>query len=200
MPPTPSALFADRNYVATLITVEHFEKGRSIRAIERSLGVGKTALSSWCKRHGIAVRSRYDQVKITNNGAEFKASRPRGESHWTFGLRCDPRFASVVERMRTTNPSCIPGVGERIAATRARTWREKLTPQEQHLFDLLSPFGAVAQHNVGRFTVDVAFITERVAVEVDGKNHWSRARKARDTARDAWLVAAGWRVLRVSSR
>lgn len=54
-----------------------------------------------------------------------------------------------------------------------------------------------ANHPVGRAIVDIAFVDERVAVEVDGWAwHHTRQRFERDRVRQNVLVLAGWTVLR----
>ncbi len=59
----------------------------------------------------------------------------------------------------------------------------------------------IAQHRIGRYRVDFAWPRERVIVETDGwGTHGPRAGFEDDRARDATLLAAGWRVLRVTYR
>jgi len=50
------------------------------------------------------------------------------------------------------------------------------------------------QHSVGRWFVDFACLSKRLAIEVDGLTHVD---PVRDLARDAALESLGWRVLRV---
>jgi very-short-patch-repair endonuclease len=47
--------------------------------------------------------------------------------------------------------------------------------------------------------VDLAFPEARLAVEYEGAYHFEETQIVRDDARYALLVAAGWRVLRLSS-
>ena len=59
----------------------------------------------------------------------------------------------------------------------------------------------VAQYPVGRYRLDFAWPELRVAVETDGwATHGRRQAFEDDRARDAFLLAAGWRVLRVTYR
>jgi very-short-patch-repair endonuclease len=53
------------------------------------------------------------------------------------------------------------------------------------------------QHVIGKYIVDFAAPKARLVVDVDGGYHVGRARK--DATRDARLVRAGWRVVRVAS-
>lgn len=51
------------------------------------------------------------------------------------------------------------------------------------------------QHRVGRYFIDFAILSHRIAVEVDGA-YWHNPEK--DAKRDADLLALGWRVIRFS--
>lgn len=53
------------------------------------------------------------------------------------------------------------------------------------------------QYRVGRYRLDFAWPALRIALEADGWHHRSPDMAARDAARDAWLRARGWLVLRV---
>jgi very-short-patch-repair endonuclease len=58
-----------------------------------------------------------------------------------------------------------------------------------------------AQYRVGPYRLDFAWPEEKVAVETDGwATHGRRQAFEDDRARDAFLLAAGWRVLRVTYR
>lgn len=56
------------------------------------------------------------------------------------------------------------------------------------------------QHNVGRYRLDFAWVTAKVAVEADGWHHRSPEGAAHDAERDAWLRSEGWLVLRIDDR
>jgi hypothetical protein len=59
----------------------------------------------------------------------------------------------------------------------------------------------VIEHPVGRYRGDFAWLAERVIVETDGWNaHGHRKRFETDRARDGYLMARGWVVLRVTWR
>ncbi len=63
----------------------------------------------------------------------------------------------------------------------------------------------VRQHRLSvhgaRYRLDLAFIAERVAVEMDGERwHSTREQRERDRRRDAALASAGWVTLRFSHR
>jgi very-short-patch-repair endonuclease len=76
------------------------------------------------------------------------------------------------------------------------------SPLEQRLKTLLEGAGVIgwtAQHEIGGRRVDVAFVAERLAVQVDSYlHHSSRTDWAKDHARNRDLVEAGFRVLPVT--
>lgn len=72
-----------------------------------------------------------------------------------------------------------------------------------HVFDAPGLRGAVRQKTlrVGgrRYRIDIAYESERVAVELDGfRSHGTRAQRERDARRDAALASIGWITLRFS--
>lgn len=188
----------DRAVVERLIRDRHWDRGESIRAIERSLGLGKTVLSNWCRRHGIAVRPRVAQAAITNRD---NPNRVRGERHWAYGRRkeTDAWAARHSERMRGRNPMSDLATLTRRNEAWAATMRRQPTYAEAALIGMFEaarvPF--VFQYPHGRYIIDFAFPAYRVALEIDGKNHGSRGRQAHDGPRDRRLVEEGWKVLRV---
>lgn len=54
----------------------------------------------------------------------------------------------------------------------------------------------VLQHPVGPYRLDLAYPAVGLAVEYDGREHLTPERARRDLDRQAFLTAAGWRVLR----
>ena len=53
------------------------------------------------------------------------------------------------------------------------------------------------QHPVGRFSLDFACLSARLAIEIDGISHDMGDQPERDKARDAWLLEHGFTVLRI---
>ena len=56
------------------------------------------------------------------------------------------------------------------------------------------------QHTVGPYTLDFYCPAARLAVELDGGQHYEGPQVEKDGARDAWLRKQGIRVLRYSDR
>ncbi|MBX7434575.1 DUF559 domain-containing protein [Mycobacterium sp. Y57] len=66
------------------------------------------------------------------------------------------------------------------------TWR-------LHTWDILDQ----TQYRVGKYRLDYAWPTVRIALEADGPHHWRPDVAVKDVARDAWLRSQGWLVFRV---
>jgi very-short-patch-repair endonuclease len=56
------------------------------------------------------------------------------------------------------------------------------------------------QHPAGPFILDFACLEARLAVEVDGEAHERGAKPTHDEARDEWLMAQGYRTVRIPAR
>ncbi|WP_324751320.1 endonuclease domain-containing protein [Sphingomonas sp. LY54] len=56
------------------------------------------------------------------------------------------------------------------------------------------------QHPAGPFVLDFVCLEARLAIEVDGAAHDRGAIPAGDEARDEWLMAQGFRTLRIPAR
>lgn len=85
----------------------------------------------------------------------------------------------------------------------ARQLRRNMTEAETILWRSLrnSALGMKFRRQVpvGRFVADFLCVEHRLIVELDGRPHEDDAQKAHDAARDAWLVAHGYRVLRFNN-
>lgn len=75
------------------------------------------------------------------------------------------------------------------------------SPIEHRLYNALQTNGyyPVTQVKEGRYRIDIALTTHKIAIECDGKAfHSSLKDKARDRRKDAYLSSKGWKVLRFS--
>jgi very-short-patch-repair endonuclease len=117
-------------------------------------------------------------------------------------LRGEPEFArlcseALVRGLVTQRELDEAGLGHPDAAP---------TPSEfAHRFHaLLRRAGLprpLAEHQIGRYTADFAWTEQRVIVETDGFGaHGHRTAFEHDRARDAYLLARGWVVMRVTWR
>ncbi len=92
----------------------------------------------------------------------------------------------------------VSGFQTSLQRTRARAFRQNMTPAERVLWYHLRAhrFGGLSvrrQAPIGPFIVDFLIPRSRFVIEIDGGHH---AENERDVARDAWLAAQGYRVLR----
>lgn len=54
------------------------------------------------------------------------------------------------------------------------------------------------QHPIGeRFVIDIAFVKEQIAIEVDGKSHNNEKQKKKDRKRDSFLRSNNWIPIRI---
>lgn len=88
---------------------------------------------------------------------------------------------------------------------RARELRQKQTPAEELLWELLRDRQSCdlkfrRQHQFGDYLLDFYCHELKLAVELDGEPHNTAARKKKDTARDAYLKSQGVTSLRFENR
>ena len=84
----------------------------------------------------------------------------------------------------------------------ARTLRSNMTPEEKHLwYDFLKklPFTVKRQHNIENYIVDFYIAEKKIAIEVDGGQHFTSVHKKADKNRDSTLANWGITVLRYSN-
>lgn len=180
--------------VRECVSVRHWGNGESLRSIERSMDLANGALSKFCITHGIDVRGRTAQVRITARLPEVLAKHS-GENHWCWGKKRPDAAA----RMRANNPTLSAENRAKAMASRAPGFREKPTHGEAIVVDLLKKIGASFefQHVVGPYAIDIAFPEHMIALEIDGKSHDRPERIAHDIPRDRWLIDRGWKIFRV---
>ena len=82
----------------------------------------------------------------------------------------------------------------------ARALRKDPTPAERQVWQLVRNRQVLGlkfrrQHPIGRFVVDFYCAERRLILELDGAVH--EAREGYDRARDEWLRAAGYEILRL---
>ena len=84
----------------------------------------------------------------------------------------------------------------------AQLLRKNMTPEEKHLwYDFLKdlPFTVNRQKNIGNFILDFFIAQNKIAIEIDGRQHTGEDAQKRDMIRDTELKKLGITVLRYSN-
>ena len=84
----------------------------------------------------------------------------------------------------------------------AQELRKDMTPEERHLwYDFLKylPIVVKKQYVIDSFIVDFFISSKKIAIEVDGSQHYEPEAKDADRLRDAELMKYGIRVLRYTN-
>ena len=84
----------------------------------------------------------------------------------------------------------------------AKTLRKSMTKQERHLwYDYLKslPVTVNRQKVVGQYILDFYCAQAKIAIELDGSQHYDEEGKAADAIREAYLNSLGITVLRYSN-
>ena len=82
---------------------------------------------------------------------------------------------------------------------RARALRKEMTKEERHLwFDFLReyPVRFIRQHPIGPFIVDFYCASAKLAIELDGSQHYEEEGLSYDESRTAVIARQGIKVLR----
>ena len=84
---------------------------------------------------------------------------------------------------------------------RARSLRREMTKAERIMWNLLREFRRDGAHfrreaPIGPYFADIAWLSARIVIEVDGDSHETAAGKAHDRTRDAFLRGEGFQVVR----
>jgi len=92
-------------------------------------------------------------------------------------------------------------IAAQMAAGKWSGWTVRNGPSyaEAHVHEELKArgFSFETEYRVGRFSIDIAFASKKIAVEVDGKQHETEQQRKHDANRDQHLVEHGWTVFRL---
>ena len=155
----------------------YWADGFTLKQISEEFGeLSASHLINWFKR--------YDIPRAPSGGLCSENERNRSRSS---------------ERMRTNNPSRIPAVREKMSRSMAKRFRTELTLCEALTLGALLARGYApeVQMPIGAYVADFAFPTNKLILEIDGRNHDSPERKAKDITRDNWLTSQGWKIIRI---
>jgi very-short-patch-repair endonuclease len=88
------------------------------------------------------------------------------------------------------------------AKTREENWRELQSDQERAFLKALrnANLKPKPEHAIGRYNIDFAFPSIKLAVELDPLWHKTGRKAKTDARKDAFLESRGWKVLRLEAR
>jgi len=81
----------------------------------------------------------------------------------------------------------------------AKALRKNMTPEEKHLwYDFLKklPLTVNRQKNVGNYILDFYIASKRLAIEIDGSQHYDPEKEKADKQRDKELLMIGIKTVR----
>ena len=85
----------------------------------------------------------------------------------------------------------------------AKTLRKNMTKEERHIwYDFLKklPITVKRQHNIENYIVDFYIAQKKIAIEIDGSQHFAMEKEKADKERDQVLFGWGIKVLRYTNR
>jgi Protein of unknown function (DUF559) len=129
------------------------------------------------------------------------------------------KYASA--RMKINNPMASAETRAKMSETLKRIGHaptvrggngKGLTTPQAALLSALAAYDPIAEHTVrtgfyrgvggmpSHYKIDIALPGKMIAIEIDGGSHGTLERIKQDAKKDAFLVSAGWRVLRFTNR
>jgi len=95
-----------------------------------------------------------------------------------------------------------PEARRKRARTRGANWRAVQSPNERAFMGALNDAGLfpVPEYAVDIYNIDFAFLSVKLAIELDPLWHNTGKKALGDARKDALLISLGWEVLRVESR
>lgn len=173
------------------------------RELEQKLG---EPICDWLRRRYVDEEAKYEDLMAEANVANRTIMRLMdkcGVAPLTPSERA--------KRMIRDNPDTIdnlvranhtPEALRKRAKTRHENWRNLQSDNEREFMAALLDVGLSPspEHPVGRFNIDLAFPSVKLAVELDPLWHKTGDKARKDAMRDAALKLRGWTVLRLETR
>jgi very-short-patch-repair endonuclease len=180
------------------------------RAGDHVARLGRLSETSWLPPEHVTARDSIPVVTLPRLCFELAATEKRGrltrivDDAQLLGMSIDA-LADVVGCLAKRGRPGSTAMREEVEA-RGEGYVPPASELEALGFEVLRNGGLpepVRQVNVGGEQwvgrVDCAYLDERLIIEFDGRRHWQASLEAEaDRRRDAELVAAGWRVLRIT--
>jgi very-short-patch-repair endonuclease len=163
----------------------HFAEGLTVEQIAPRFGVSRKTLVARMNEAGFTQRSRSEALQLRmDRSSKNERQRLTGAAHEA----ARGRIAS-----------------EKEIASRLRRYYEgrSLSDFEERVAERLQQVGINPLHNivVGRYLIDLCLPDRKIAIEVDGGNWHTTARKQKqDTLKDRFLCRRGWTLFRIQIR
>jgi very-short-patch-repair endonuclease len=181
-PRSPSRSELEREARYQRIVALYTDKRLSALAIAQRLGVGRAMVDTALRQHGVEKRPLSELQRIASSRRSPRARRAGAAAAQAARRGSCDSFESLFARAHTKERRAVPTAHE--ARVLAALVEDGYLP--------------VAQLAVGKYNVDAGLPELMLAVEVDpGDWHRGGRKRIADLAKERYLAAVGWRVLRV---
>jgi very-short-patch-repair endonuclease len=181
-PRPPSRVQLEREARYQRVVALYVDKRLSTFAIAQRLEVSRSVVDAALKQHGVEKRTMSEQQSIASSRRTPKARRALAVAAQAARRGSSDTFESLFARAHTKEQRAVP------------------TAHEERVIASLVKAGhvVVPQLAVGKYNIDAGIRALLVAVEVDpGDWHRGGRKRIADLAKERYLAAVGWRVLRV---
>lgn len=161
-----------------------FLNGISVNEISKIYGLNKNNITSVLLQLGIKMRSKSDASKLIHkrNPEIFKHTEQTKQILRTKRIEW-MKLNPLNTAWRTRNEPSYP---------------EKLFMQICKETKLCDSYDIVREYCVFPYFIDFAFVNAKVAIEIDGSQHWlDITRIENDKLKDRCLIEHGWRIMRI---
>jgi hypothetical protein len=146
-----------------------------------------------------------------------EAAKKSGEKRKAFLEGGSEEAIRQIERLKNLKPTLMLGVKEKQRNTRmSRGYFKKRSgngfppsKQQQFVYDLLGEdwkmehvvrTGTIGNGNPTHWKIDIANISQKIAIEIDGISHTFPGRSETDHRKNIFLIGKGWTLYRFSNR
>jgi very-short-patch-repair endonuclease len=161
--------------------IELYINGLSINRLSSKFNIGKVNILNILKNSNVKIRTHSEGVKL---------SRKLYPDNFKHTEESKQKIREARLKFMSENPE-------------QTAWRKSNLSYPEKLFkDGIEKRGLDKIYLIQRelpvhpFFIDFAFVTKKVAVEIDGSQHLEEDRKERDKRKEELLISYGWKVLR----
>lgn len=161
--------------------IRRYQSGESILSLSRDLGFSRTAITGWLRREGVELRSPSEQETLKWRSLKLNPSAVKRqlEAAWKAKRGRKRSLESRIAHAQTNyrNKSHVHYGEDMVGAALSN-----------------AGFHVEYQYPVGTYSIDIALVGERVAVEVVGSN-WHPHYAEHLNRRTEYLLSQGWLVV-----